>query len=152
MRPGTVVSGLPPDFGGLSLSSFRSRARSNKDTVHAVNTALGKGATAVAARHLPSGDWALVFKTQADREAAQKVEGWPAKAFGVPAAARGKSYMVVARGLSAAAVRQAGTHIITQISREDDVRAISAVLPRRVSKQNPDITRSTLYVAVETIQ
>ena len=32
MRPGTVVSGLPPEFGGLSLSSFRSRRRERDGT------------------------------------------------------------------------------------------------------------------------
>jgi hypothetical protein len=69
----------------------------------------------------------------------------------VPATARGKSYTVVARGLVALAVRQAGVHITKQISKENNIQAILAVLPRRVSKQNPDITRSILYIVVETI-
>ena len=103
-------------------------------------------------RHLPSGDWALVFQTQSDGEKAQKIEGWPARAFGVPAIAPGKSYTVVARGLHVPTVRQMGPQIAAKITKQNNVRAVAATLPRRVGKLPPDITKSTLYIAVETVQ
>ena len=131
--------------------------RSNDQVVDMVNRTLGMGrsdddpasARARAARHLPSGDWKIMFNTEEARKIAETTTGWVKRAFNPNATVARKGYTVVAHGLSSQRVRGAAMpqFLLEKIKAENNVEVVRVVVPKTAKKK----TRTPLYVAVSTV-
>ena len=96
-----------------------------------VNAAVGREA-AVAARKLPSGDYAITCKTAEEKCILETDRTWTAEAFGENASIQKRKILVVAHGVNKEAAEANQAQLTTQLRNQPGgpIEVLEAKLPR----------------------
>lgn len=119
--------------------------RSPKDTVQAINTTLRTEA-AVAARRLPSGDYAITFANPAKIHAQDPT--WVKSVFGEEAKVAPRVYTVVAKGIRTEAALGNREDLIKEI---ESVNKVEVLRTKAIRPRNENATKTTLIVGVSSV-
>lgn len=133
------------------MKAAETDGRTYAEIVRKINTAAGREA-AVAARKLPSGDYAITCKTATEKRMLETDRAWTAAAFGESAAIQKRKVLVVAHGMSKEAVETNEAELAAQLRNQPGgpIDILEAKLPHSAKTSSRKVT--ALYIAVATVQ
>ena len=135
----------------VTVKAAGTEGRTYEEIVRKVNAAIGREA-AVAARKLPSGDYAITCKTTEEKRILETDRTWTAEAFGENASIQKRKILVVAHGINKEAAEANQAQLTTQLRNQPGgpLEVLEAKLPRSAKTTPKKVT--ALYIAVATVQ
>ena len=142
---------LPRHKREITVKATETEGRTYAEIVRKINTAAGREA-AVAARKLPSGEYAITCKTATEKRMLEADRTWTAAAFGESATIQMRKVLVVAHGMSKEAVETNEAKLAAQLRNQPGgpIDVLEAKLHRSTKTSSRKMT--ALYIAVATVQ